>query len=195
MNTEFCKSDLTELGIDKNSFFEVGYKNKVYKILWGTTYSDVSYGMWVAFLNSEGFLKIARNYKNAASLLKCAKGDEIFIQKRNSQILQETNAKSDSLGGMAWFKLLENKPAEAEEFAKQALEITPNKKWILMNLAHSYLLSNRFEEAKEIYEAHKGSRIMDGSFYFEDMVIEDIEEMRKEKIENKHFDKILEMMK
>ena len=194
MNTEFCKADLIESGINKNSYFEVGFKDKVYKILWGSTYSDVNYGMWVAFLNSEGFLKIARNYKNAANLLKCTKGDEIFIQKR---IQTETisNAKADSLGGMAWYKLLKNKPEEAEEFAKQALELTPNKKWILMNLAHSYLLSNRFDEAKEIYEANKGSRIMDGSFYFEDMVIEDIEEMKKESIENIYFDKIIELMK
>ena len=36
---------------------------------------------------------------------------------------------------------------------------------------------------------------MDGSFYFEDMVIEDIEEMKKESIENIYFDKIIELMK
>jgi hypothetical protein len=192
---EFCQNDLIKLGIEKDTFFEIGFKNKVYKIFWGTTYSDVNYGLWVAFITSEGYLKIARNFKNAVNLLKCSVDDEIYILKRDNQTIPKSNAKADSLGNLAWGELLQNNPAEAEKYTLEALKISPDTKWLTMNLAHCYLLGGKVEEAKKIFTANKGQKILDGSFYFEDFVIEDIEYFRKEKIENEYFDEIIELMK
>ncbi len=48
-------------------------------IHYGKTYSDVPGGKFVAFLNAEGFVRIAKNMGNAALDLKCREGDYLVI--------------------------------------------------------------------------------------------------------------------
>lgn len=48
-------------------------------IHYGRTYSDVPPEQFVAFLNAEGFVRIAKNMGNAAKDLKCQKGDYLDI--------------------------------------------------------------------------------------------------------------------
>ena len=38
-------------------------------------------GEWIAFFKEDGLLKIARNLENAAKVLGCNKGDQVFIKK------------------------------------------------------------------------------------------------------------------
>ena len=46
----------------------------------GTTYSDVPRGGWVALLNRDGTLRIARNLENAGETLGAKAGDRLFIK-------------------------------------------------------------------------------------------------------------------
>lgn len=79
--TEFVTSDLNRLGVKKGDMFTVGLGKKEYPIKLGATYGDVPRGDWVAFFEADGFLKIARNFANAAETLGCKEGDMIFLKK------------------------------------------------------------------------------------------------------------------
>jgi hypothetical protein len=48
-------------------------------VKFGTTYSDVGAGSYVAFLSAEGYVHIARNMGNAAKGLRCQVGDYLEI--------------------------------------------------------------------------------------------------------------------
>jgi len=48
-------------------------------VRYGTTYADVGEGEFVAFLNAEGFVRIARNMGNAAGDIGCREGDALDL--------------------------------------------------------------------------------------------------------------------
>lgn len=77
--TEFVAADLERLGIKKGDMFRVSFGDKTVTVLLGTTYSDVPKGEWIAFVQAEGLLKIARNWEDAAGTLGCKEGDELCI--------------------------------------------------------------------------------------------------------------------
>ena len=79
--TEFVMSDLSRLGINKGDMFALGFGKKEFPIKLGATYSDVSKGEWVAFFEADGFLKVARNFANAAEELGCKEGSTISIRR------------------------------------------------------------------------------------------------------------------
>lgn len=81
IETEFTSEDLDALNIKTGDNFWLSLAEKTYKVKLGTTYSDVSRGQWVAFINAEGTLRIARNYDNAAETLGCKIGDNIMITR------------------------------------------------------------------------------------------------------------------
>jgi len=70
---------MKRLGIKKGDNFKVSFSDKTVTALFGTTYSDVSSGEWIAFIESQGFLKIARNWEDAKGTLGCKEGDELCI--------------------------------------------------------------------------------------------------------------------
>jgi hypothetical protein len=79
-DTEFTAADLASLKIPPRSRFQVACKGKTVTVLYGTTYSDVPKGEWVAFIRAEGGrLRIARNYADAVSVLGCKVDDSIAI--------------------------------------------------------------------------------------------------------------------
>ncbi len=79
-NTKFVASDLEKLGLRKGSKFALIFDGRTVEVLYGTTYSDVARGEWVAFMEADGYLKIARNFENAAAILGCKESDQTFIQ-------------------------------------------------------------------------------------------------------------------
>ena len=79
INTEFVAADLKRLGIKKGDKFQVSFGDKTATVFLGTTYSDVSSGEWIGFIESEGFLKIARNWEDAAGTLGCKEEDDLCI--------------------------------------------------------------------------------------------------------------------
>ena len=82
VDTEFTPADLEKLGIAKGEIFTVGFGDKKYKVLLGTTFKDVPKGEWIAFFKEDGLLKIARNFDSAVDLLGCKEGDKIFINQQ-----------------------------------------------------------------------------------------------------------------
>lgn len=77
--TSFVEPDLAELGIAIGSEFRFYKDGKAYPITFAKAYSDVPYGAWVAFIDSEGFVQISRNYANAAETIAAGKGDSLRI--------------------------------------------------------------------------------------------------------------------
>ncbi len=81
LQTEFTSADLDALDIKRGNYFWVSFNDKTFKVLYGTTYSDVPTGDWIAFVSAEGTLRIARNYDNANKTLGCKEGDTIMITR------------------------------------------------------------------------------------------------------------------
>ena len=81
LETEFTNEDLDALDIKRRSSFWVTFNEKTFKVFYGTTYSDVPQGDWVAFITAEATLRIARNYDSAAQALGCKVGDTIMITR------------------------------------------------------------------------------------------------------------------
>jgi hypothetical protein len=81
LETEFIEKDLNALGIVKKTSFQLIFKDKTFKVFYGTAYSDVPEGEWIALLTANGTIEIARNFENAGDTLGCKKGDRIFIKK------------------------------------------------------------------------------------------------------------------
>jgi hypothetical protein len=79
--TAFVASDLIRFGVKKGDMFTVGFEEKAVPIKLAASYGDVPRGGWVAFFEADGFLKIARNFANAAETLGCKKDDIIYIRK------------------------------------------------------------------------------------------------------------------
>lgn len=81
-DTEFTAADLEKLGIRRGGFFAVGVHGKSVNVHYGTTYSDVAKGEWIAFIVAEsGRLRIGRNYADAVTPLACEVGDTLAISR------------------------------------------------------------------------------------------------------------------
>jgi hypothetical protein len=81
LETEFTSEDLDAIDVKRGGSFWVSFNEKTFKVFYGTTYSDVSQGEWVAFITAEATLRIARNYESAAGALGCQIGDTIMITR------------------------------------------------------------------------------------------------------------------
>ncbi|NBB80274.1 MAG: hypothetical protein GVY36_12670 [Verrucomicrobia bacterium] len=80
--TNFVADDLAQLGIEIGDTFTLLHKDKRYPITFAQAYSDVPYGEWVAFMDSEAHVQISRNYANAAETLSAVSGDPILLSNQ-----------------------------------------------------------------------------------------------------------------
>jgi len=195
----FYASDLEKLGIKKDTYFRVGFKERYFRIYYGTTYSDVLQGFWVAFVTAEGVLRVARNFADAAGFLRCQAGDVIYIEplpenEQNIKPYIEPGTEATDLGIQSWENLISGNAGQAVILAEQGLAISPELLWLQMNLAHSYLYAGEYNKAVEIYNANKGKHIFKGSFYFEDIVVEDLDKLENEGLKTEYSNKIRELM-
>ena len=81
LETEFTSADLDAVDIKRGSSFWISFNENTFNVLYGTTYSDVPHGDWIAFITAEGTLRIARNYDSAAKTLDCKVDDIIMITR------------------------------------------------------------------------------------------------------------------
>ncbi len=82
IDTEFIKDDLEKLTIKNGEHFNLIFNgDKVFKVLYGKSYTDVGFGEWVAYLNANGYLKIARNFSSIVDYTDCKVGDRVYIKK------------------------------------------------------------------------------------------------------------------
>jgi hypothetical protein len=81
LDTEFTSEDLDAINVKRGDSFWLSFNDKTFKVFYGTTYSDVPQGAWVAFITAEATLRIARNYDSAATTLGCQVGDTLMITR------------------------------------------------------------------------------------------------------------------
>ncbi|NUQ24602.1 MAG: tetratricopeptide repeat protein [Saprospiraceae bacterium] len=88
-----------------------------------------------------------QNYQTSKTVISLI--DKALFIKKDDAFLMQT--KASHLGGLAWFSILSRNYEQAEQAAKNGLELAPSETWIYSNLAAAYLLLGKFEEAKKIY--------------------------------------------
>lgn len=82
---EFQPSDMNGLYIKKGKKFFVSSKNgKESSIFFGSDFSDVEEGDWVAFESADGNLKISQNRGDAAKFLGISVGDSVSISLKST---------------------------------------------------------------------------------------------------------------
>lgn len=193
---DFRREDLDQLGIKQNEYFEIGCGNKTYRIFYGAAYKDVPYNFWVAFFDSEGRFKVTRNYRNAARPLQCKYGDRIYIKKSDfpEEIKQsETEKKLWDMNNSAVEELMKKNYSEALKILYEITDIDQKIIWPYSSIAHLTLLDGRYEEAKKIYLKYKDKKILNGSLYFEDMILDDFDDLKQMNLYHPDFDKIKEL--
>lgn len=193
---DFRREDFDKLGIKQNEHFEIGCGNKSFRIFYGATYNDAPYNHWIAFFDPSGKFKVARNYRNAARPLGCAEGDLLFISRSEQPAdipVTEMFQKASELNDLSIQESLKRNFTKAIELIKEAIRLDQNGKWFYTSLAHYYILSDRFDEAKQIYMECKGSKVLNGSFYFEDIILDDFDDLKQMNLYHPDFDRIKEL--
>jgi len=77
--TAFVKADFDKLGIKRGTRFTLTSGEKTVAVLYGNNYSDVPTGGWIAFVQEDGYLRIARNWASANEILGCKEGESLTI--------------------------------------------------------------------------------------------------------------------
>ncbi len=192
------KEDFKKLGIELGQYYEIGSGNKSWRIKLGTTYGDVPYNFWISFFEADGKFKVARNFRNAARPLGCSAGDTLYIQASDmpDEIpMSETEKKMNELNDRAIQEVLKKDYAKAVETMREIAKMDTTKIWPYTNIAHFLALAGKFEEAEKIYRKYKGTKIYNGSFYFEDTILDDFDDLKSMKLYLPEFDKIKEYYK
>lgn len=79
--TDLRPADLERIGVARGDPFTLTAPGGTFKVRYGTTYSDVPEGGWIAFPVAEGTVMIARNRANAATTAGLAIGDRFTVAK------------------------------------------------------------------------------------------------------------------
>jgi pimeloyl-ACP methyl ester carboxylesterase len=79
--TDLQPADFEQLGIERGGWFLLTSATGTFKVRYGTTYSDVPQGEWIAFPTADGTVMIARNRANAAETAGLATGDTFTVAK------------------------------------------------------------------------------------------------------------------
>ena len=61
--TAFVKADFDKLDIKRGTRFSLTAGEKTVSVLYGNNYNDVPNGDWIAFIQEDGYLRIARNWR------------------------------------------------------------------------------------------------------------------------------------
>ena len=81
LETSLVAADLIHLGLAKGKTFTAVCNGNEISVVLGDTYSDVPEGDWIAFINWEGKLRLARNLRNASEALSATVGDAVTISR------------------------------------------------------------------------------------------------------------------
>lgn len=127
------------------------------------------------------------------SISKNKYGEGIRIYQNSFDANMSDTDKVDYYGQLSWYYLFVDYH-KAIESAKLALKLDPTKKWILMNLAHGYLLSGDIQKAKKIYLENKGISIHSTKRIWEEVIVEDFDILRKHSIDSPYFKEIEKLL-
>jgi pimeloyl-ACP methyl ester carboxylesterase len=79
--TNLRPADLERLGVARGGSFKLTAPGGAFTVFYGTTYSDVPQGEWIAFPTADGTVMIARNRANAAETARLAIGDTFTVAR------------------------------------------------------------------------------------------------------------------
>lgn len=80
--TNLIAEDLGKIGIGIGDTFTIHHREQSHSITFAKAYSNVPYGEWVAFIDSESQVQISRNYANAAETLAAKGGDPLLLSNQ-----------------------------------------------------------------------------------------------------------------
>ncbi len=81
IETTLTQEDLDRLEIRVGDDFQLTHKDTTVTVRLGRTYEDVERGEWIAFINWEDKLRVARSFANAAETLGAEDGDPLTIAR------------------------------------------------------------------------------------------------------------------
>lgn len=96
---------------------------------------------------------------------------------------------SSAIGDLAWYQLLNRKPAEALANARKALELDPAQTGNKTTQAHALLLTGQEAEAKTLYQAER-SMVLPSGMKFEQAVLEELAALEKHGTQAPQFNEI-----
>ncbi len=79
LETSIPEDAVAGRGIVSGTTFTFVCRDQSFEVTMAESYEDVSRGAWVAFINWEGKLRLARSFANAAETSGCAADDDIII--------------------------------------------------------------------------------------------------------------------
>lgn len=71
--------DFALAGIFLGDTFQLTVRDQTFRVVYGSDFSSVPRGEWVAFPNADGFTWLARNYADAAATAKLQAGDAVSV--------------------------------------------------------------------------------------------------------------------
>lgn len=128
----------------------------------------------------------------ASDLLEERKYDEAIdlLLDLESEIKNNSNLYNE----LGYALLLSKQYLKALKYLKEGEKLDAFDLLIKGNIAHAYLLNGEYEQAKTIYLKYKSQNI-DSEMSWIQMVEADFIEFRKNKIDDPHFDEILNLLK
>ncbi|SNR90298.1 M48 family metallopeptidase [Flavobacterium sp. ov086] len=155
-------------------------KNKVYKDFGNTCYKDAD---------------ISKNVFNdlraqIASLIKAQKYNEA-IPKLNT-IINDGKATAVDYSSIGYCYILTKQYAKAIKFLKEGEKLDDTELLVKLNLAHVYLVSDDYSEAKVIYKKYQTQNVTD-SLSWKEKTKQDFTVFQKAGLPSKDFEKILNL--
>ena len=155
-------------------------KTKVYKDFGNSCYKDVD---------------ISKNVYNdlrvqASALIKSQKYNEA-IQKLNT-IINDGKASALDYSSIGYCYILTKQYGKAIKFLKEGEKLDDTELLVKLNLAHVYLISDDYSEAKAIYRKYQTQNVTD-SLSWKEKTKQDFTIFEKAGLPSKDFDKILKL--
>jgi len=155
-------------------------KTKVYKDFGNSCYKDVD---------------ISKNVYNdlrvqASALIKSQKYNEA-IQKLNT-IINDGKASALDYSSIGYCYILTKQYGKAIKFLKEGEKLDDTELLVKLNLAHVYLISDEYSEAKAIYRKYQTQNVTD-SLSWKEKTKQDFTIFEKAGLPSKDFDKILKL--
>jgi len=100
----------------------------------------------------------------------------------------------DAYNDAGWCLLFTKQFDEALKYLAEGAVKDPSNLYLRGNLAHAYLLTNHFEDAKKLYLDNKKEKLSKG-LSWKEMVDQDFRSFQAEGIQSPHFDEIRKLLK
>ena len=155
-------------------------KNKVYKDFGNSCYKDVDI--------SKNVYSDLRT--QASTLINLQKYNEA-IQKLNT-IINDGKATAIDYGSIGYCYILTKQYAKAIKFLKEGEKLDDTELLVKLNLAHVYLVSDDYSEAKAIYKKYQTQNVTD-SLSWKEKTKQDFTVFEKAGLPSKDFERVLKL--